>query len=160
MVDREQLSKEFIQKNLNLKASELYNQAKALGIAPRKTTFLKLVREGKNLPEPTIAKKERSIPIKHRTIKQKASIKARKPAKPKVKPSVKKKTIQLKLPVKPLKIPFEQTKFGKMVKTTMDKHGLSEKKAIKRVRALLKIPQEDYNKLNQIDQDILTQYGY
>ena len=47
-----------------------------------------------------------------------------------------------------------------MAKTTQMKHRISEKNAIRRVRKLLKLPKDDYNKLNQIDQDILIQYGY
>lgn len=141
MVDRKQLSKEFIQKNPNLSATEALNQAKDLNISIRKTEFLKLVREIRKLPEPTKAKREKSIPKKFIKVKPK-------PAKP-----VKRKpTIQIKLPVKK---PFKKTKFGKIVKRMEKTHGISEKKAIERARALLKIPRTDFGKLNQKDVNII-----
>lgn len=150
MVDREQLSKEFILKNPNLSANESYNQAKDLNIAIRKTNYLKLVREARNIKEPSIAKREASIPVKHRTTKQKASIKARVRA-IKVKPTPKRKTKQLKLP----KLDFEQTKFGKIVRDLQKVRNITEKKAIIHARKLLKIDKSDYNKINQKDVQIL-----
>lgn len=69
-----------------------------------------------------------------------------------------------KIPVKPIKpkkkVPFEKTKFGKIVKEIQKKHKISEYKAIKRTRALLKIPKRDYRKLNRKDKDVLIQFGY
>lgn len=151
MVDRKQLSKEFILKNPNLSATEAYNQAKALNISIRKTDFLKDYREANNLPEPSLAKKEASIPTKHRTAKQKASIQKRVKV-AKAKPTPKRKVRQLKLPVK---IPFDQTKFGKIVRDLQRVHGITEKKAIIHARRLLKIDKSDYNKINQKDVQIL-----
>lgn len=151
MVDKKQLSREFILKNPNLSATEALSQAKALGISIRKTDFLKEYREANNLPEPSLAKREASIPVKHRTVKQKASIKARVRA-VKVKPTPKRKPRQLKLPTK---IPFEQTKFGKIVRDLQKVRNITEKKAIIHARKLLKIDKADYNKINQKDVQIL-----
>lgn len=148
MTDNKDLVKEFILKNPNLSGNASYKETKDLGFSIRKSEHFKIYRESKNLPEPSLAKKEASIPIKYRTAEQKVRVKKR---------AVQKK---LPLPPKPPKIPFEQTKFGKIVKTIMDKHGLSEQDAIERARALLKIPKDDFDLLDQIDQDILIQYGY
>lgn len=143
MVDKKILIKEFIQKNPSLNASETYSRIKGTPLGIRKTIFLGIFRKERKLPEPTIAKREKSIPIKFRPTKKK--------------PSVKKPTKQLKLPVK---IEFKDTKFGKITKTIQDKHKISEQNAIERARALLKIPRMDFNKLNEIDKDILIQFGY
>lgn len=50
--------------------------------------------------------------------------------------------------------------FDKMVIDIKTKHGISEGKAIIRVRALLKVPNKDIRKLMRIDRDVLTHYGY
>ncbi len=134
--------KEFIKSNPNLSGNDILDKLKSKGLGIRRSDFYKIRREVKNLPEPTKAKREASIPIKHR--------KPTKISKPSAKP-----TIQKKLP-----IPFEKTKFGKMTKSLQKKHGISEKNAIRRLRKLLKIPKVDYFGLNQLDFDILTQYGY
>lgn len=153
MVDKKILIKEFIQKNPSLNASDTLRELQLLGLGMRKTNFLKLFRETRKLPEPTIAKREKSIPIKFRPTKRKPSVK-----KPSIKkPSIKKPTKQLKLPVK---IEFKDTKFGKITKSVQDKHKISEANAIVRARALLKIPRMDFDKLNEIDKDILIQFGY
>ncbi len=151
MVDREQLNKELILKNPNLSGNEIYEKAKGLGFGIRKTKFYKILREGRNLPEPSKVKKEISTPIKHRTPTQKASIKARVRA-TKLKPTPKRKPRQLKLPIK---IPFEKTKFGKIVRDLIIVHGISEKKAIIHARILLKIDKSDYHKINRKDVQIL-----
>lgn len=151
MVDRKQLNKELILKNPNLSGNEIYEKSKALGFGIRKTEFYKLHREGKNLPEPSKAKKELSTPIKHRTTKQKASIQARVRA-TKQKPTPKRKTRQLKLPTK---IDFDKTKFGRIVRKLQKEHNISEKKAIIHARILLKIDKSDYHLINQKDVQIL-----
>lgn len=140
MVDKKELRKELILNNPNDSTSELLDKAKALKISNRRTDFLAEVRTIRKLSEPSKVKKERSVPIKYRKVKI---------AKPKP-----------KIKIKPAKIPFEQTKFGKMVKTVQTKFNVDEKNAIIYTRKILKIPKTDYNKLNQIDRDILIQYGY
>lgn len=153
MTDKKLLIKELILKNPNLSSTKIYTKIKGTPLGIRKTDCLKIYRETKSLPEPNIAKREASIPVKYRTVSQKRKIAIRQKAKPK--PKVK------RIPkVKPVKIPYEQTKFGKMAKTTQNKHKISEKNAIRRTRKLLKIPRKDYHRLNQIDRDILIQYGY
>lgn len=133
MRDKKELLKELTLNNPNLSATNLIDIAKQNAFSYRKTEMLKTIRETKGLSEPSQTKREKSVPIKYRT----------KPPKPKKK-----------------RIPFEKTKFGKMTKTLQNKHNISEKNAIERLRKLLKIPRLDYDKLNQIDYDILTQYGY
>jgi len=147
MTDKKVLRKELILKYPNDSTNELLDKAKNQNISNRRTEFLAEVREIRKLPEPNLAKKEGSIPIKHRTTIQKQRIQKRAKRKAKIK-------------TKPARIPFEQTKFGKMTKSVKTKHRISEKNAIRRVRKLLKLPKKDYLKLNQIDRDILIQYGY
>jgi len=69
MPDKKELIKEVILNNPNLSGNETYQLAKKKGIGIRKTDHFALVREVRDLPEPTIEKRERSIPIKHRIIK-------------------------------------------------------------------------------------------
>jgi len=147
MTDKKILIKEFILKNPNLSGNAIYTKTKGTPLAIRKTDFYKIFRESKNLPEPDIAKRESSIPIKHRTTIQKQRIQKRVKRISKVK-------------VKTARIPFEKTKFGKMVKTAQTKFKVNEKDAIIYTRKILKLPKEDYHRLNQIDRDILIQYGY
>ena len=71
MDDNIKLNRELILKNPNLSANQLYNKSKSLGIGFRKTNFFGLVREVRDLPEPSIEKKERSIPIIYRDVKPK-----------------------------------------------------------------------------------------
>lgn len=138
MTDKEKVIKEIILKNPNLSGNKIYEITKAKGVGIRKTDFYKLFRETKNLPEPSITKREQSIPIKYKV------------AKPKVaKPKIAKTKVQKKI------IPFAETKFGKITKGLQDGHRISEKKAIIRARALLKIPRTDYDKLDEIDVQIL-----
>jgi len=122
---------DYIEANPNLSGSKVLEYAKDNGFGIRKQEFYKLYRDYKKLPEPTKEKKQKSIPIKYR-----------------VKPS------------KKVKIPFEKTKFGKIVKDIEKIHGISERKAIERTRALLKIPKKDYIKLNKKDVLVLSQHGY
>jgi len=140
MTDKKELVKDFIQNRPNLSGNKIYEQIKGKEFSIRKTDFYTLLREIRNLPEPTIQKREKSVPIKYK-------IKPIKPKKP-------------KKVIKPIEIPFEQTKFGQITKNIQKTHGISERNAIIRVRALLKIPKRDYQKLNRKDRDILTQYGY
>lgn len=158
MVDKKVLLKELILNNPSLSANEIYNRTKGTPLGMRKTNVLKIIREVRNIPEPTKAKKEKSTPIKFRPSVKKPTIK--KPTKPKVskpKPSVKKPTKpkptkQLKLPVV---VEFKDTKFGKIVRDLQKGHGISEKKAIIHARKLLKIPRTDYDKINERDVQIL-----
>jgi hypothetical protein len=129
MTDNIDLNKTLIRNNPNISGSKLYEKSKHSGIGIRKTDFYTLLREVRNLPEPSIQKKEKATPIKYR-----------------------KKGTGSK---KPPKLPFEQTKFGKIVKKLEKAHGISEKRAIERARALLKIPKKDYRKLNRKDTQIL-----
>jgi len=140
MTDKKELVKDFIQNRENLSGNEIYQQIKGKPFSIRKTDFYALLRKVRNLPKPTIQKREKSVPIKYK-------IKPIKPKKP-------------KKVIKPIEIPFEQTKFGQMTKSIQKTHGISERNAVIRVRALLKIPKRDYRKLNTKDRDILTQYGY
>lgn len=71
MTDKIKLNKELIQNNPNKSGNELYIESKAKGLGIRKTNFLGLVREVRNLPEPSVEKREKSIPIKHRIVKPK-----------------------------------------------------------------------------------------
>lgn len=124
--------RDLIKNNPSKTATELYNEAKTNKFGIRKTDFLKEVREIRSLPEPTYEKRVKSIPVKYKT--------------PITVKKIKKK------------IPFEKTKFGKIVKALEKKHGISEKKATERARALLKIPKKDYKYLNRKDVEILTYY--
>ena len=145
--------KEFIKNNPSLNSNESLDEVKLLGLGIRRQDFQTLFRKEKSLPQPTKAKREASIPIKFRKVKPKIT-------KPKItKPKITKPTIQLKLPIIP-KIPFEETKFGKIVKDIENIHNISEKKAIERTRVLLKIPREDFRRLNQKDLFVLEQHGY
>ena len=134
MPSKEQKIREFIRNNPSLSGNKTLNELKKVGLGIRKTVFLEIFRKEKSLPQPTKAKREASIPIKFR----------------KVKPKISKPTIQLKIPIIP-KIPFEQTKFGKIVKRMENTHNISERRAIERARALLKIPRSDFIKLNRKD---------
>lgn len=141
MPDKKELIKEFILKNPNLSGNQIYTKTKGTPLAIRKTDFYKIFRETKNLPEPSITKRERSIPIKYK-VKPIAKPKVKIKPKPKVKP-------------KPPKIPFEQTKFGKITKSLQKAHNITEKRAIIHARKILKIPRKDYGKMNQKDVQIL-----
>lgn len=69
MVDNRELVKEVILNNPNLSGNQIYEITKKKGISIRKTEHFALVREIRNLPEPSKEKIERSIPIKYRVIK-------------------------------------------------------------------------------------------
>jgi len=127
---------DYIEANPNLSGLKVLEYAKDNGFGIRKQEFYKLYRDYKKLPEPTKEKKLKSTPIKYRVIPSKVS----KPKK--------------------VKIPFEKTKFGKIAKDIEKIHGISERNAIERTRALLKIPKKDYKKLNKKDVLVLSQYGY
>lgn len=71
MTDKIELNKELIQNNPTKSGNELYQDSKSKGLGIRKTNFLGLVREVRNLPEPSVEKREQSIPIKHRIVKPK-----------------------------------------------------------------------------------------
>lgn len=144
MIDKPKVIKEIILKNPNLSGNEIYNETKAKGVGIRKTDFYKLLRKIRNLSEPSITKREKSVPTKYKI-------------KPTAKPKVK---VRAKPKAKPKAIPFEKTKFGKMVKTVQTVFNVDEKNAINYTRKVLKIPKIDYDKLDQVDKDILNQYGY
>lgn len=132
MSDEYKPLKEFISKYPKESGNWIYQESKKAGLGIRKQNFYGVLREVRNLPEPTIQKRKASIPIKYKI----------KPTKPKVK-------------VKPSKIPFEKTKFGKIVGKLEKAHNISEEKAIKHARKILKIPKSDYRKMNQKDVQIL-----
>lgn len=73
MTDKIELNKELIQNNPTKSGNELYQESKLKGLGIRKTNFLGLVREVRNLPEPSVEKREQSIPIKHRDVSIKPS---------------------------------------------------------------------------------------
>jgi len=138
MTDKNVLVKDFIENRPNLSGNKIYNEIKGKPFSLRKTDFYSLLREIRNLAEPTIQKREKSVPTKYK-------IKPIKPTKP-------------TKPTKLLEIPFEQTKFGKMVDTVKKAHNISEKKAIIHTRKILKIPNKDRFRINKKDQYILSQY--
>ena len=166
MRDKKQSIKELTLNNPNLSTNSLIEIAKKEGFSIRKTDFLKVVRETRNLPEPSQIKREKSVPIKYRITKEKPTKEKPTKEKPtKEKPTkekpIKEKPIKEKpIKEKPTKIPYEETKFGKMAKDVQNRHRISERNAIERTRLLLKLPKDDYDKLNEIDYDILTEYGY
>ena len=151
MRDKKQSIKELTLNNPNLSTNSLIEIAKKEGFSIRKTDFLKVVRETRNLPEPSQIKREKSVPIKYRITKEKPT---------KEKPTKEKPIKEKPIKEKPTKIPYEETKFGKMAKDVQNRHRISERNAIERTRLLLKLPKDDYDKLNEIDYDILTEYGY
>jgi len=61
--------KEFILKYPKESGNWIYQESKKAGLGIRKTDFYGVLREVRDLPEPTIEKREKSIPIKHRVIK-------------------------------------------------------------------------------------------
>ena len=73
MTDKIELNKELIQNNPTKSGNELYQESKSKGLGIRKTNFLGLVREVRNLPEPSLEKRKQSIPIKHRVVSIKPS---------------------------------------------------------------------------------------
>ena len=54
-----------------------------------------------------------------------------------------------------VKIPFDQTKFGKITRLLQMAHKISESHAIIHARKILKIDKRDYHKMNQKDVQIL-----
>lgn len=64
--DRLNKNSHLILSNPNLNASKLYEKSKSSGIGMRKTDFLKLVRDLRNLPEKTTQEKEKYIPTKYK----------------------------------------------------------------------------------------------
>jgi len=71
MKDKKELIKEVILNNPSLSGNKIYEITKKKGIGIKKTDYYSLFRETRSLPEPTIEKRERSIPIKYRVIKPK-----------------------------------------------------------------------------------------
>jgi len=69
MKDKKELIKEIILKNPNLSGNKIYEITKKKGIGIRKSDYYSLFRETRKLSEPTIEKREKSIPIKYRVIK-------------------------------------------------------------------------------------------
>ena len=65
-IDRQEKCKELIKNNPNLSGNKIYEQSKKKGFGIQKSKFYELIREVRDLPEPTIEKKERSIPIKYK----------------------------------------------------------------------------------------------
>ena len=71
MKDKKELIKEVILNNPNLSGNKIYEITKKKGIGIRKKDYYSLFRETRELPEPIIEKREKSIPIKYRVIKPK-----------------------------------------------------------------------------------------
>lgn len=130
MTDENKLLKEFILKHPSKSGNWIYQESKKVGLGIRKQNFYGVLREVRKLPEPTIQKREKSIPIRYR-IKPSAIVKVK------------------------VKIPFEQTKFGKITRLLQMSHKISESHAIIHARKILKISKRDYHKLNQKDVQIL-----
>ena len=141
MTDKNKLVKEFIQNRPNLSGNKIYQELKGKPFSIRKTDYYTLLREVRNLKESTIQKRESSVSIKY-----------------KIKPTKPKKAKKVSKPSKPIEIPFDDTKFGKIVKSVKKTHNISEKKAIIHTRKILKIPNKDRHKINQKDQYILSQF--
>ena len=177
MPDKKESIKEFILNNPSESGNWIYQEAKKVGLGIRKTNFLAIVREVRNLSKVSTEKKAKSIPIKYRSTETKIKIleyevrdlSRKTPSietKTKIRESVKEITkLERKVKPKPkakpkVKIPYEKTKFGKMAKTFQTKLNISEQNAIEHTRKMLKIPKTDYDLLNQKDYDILTHYGY
>ncbi len=169
MTQNIKLIEELIKKNPNLSGNKIYEESKTLKIGIRKTNFYSILRKVRKLPEPSKAKKQQSIPTKflpapakviRQRLKQKAKLAKQKAKsiKPKVISKPKPKQIVLPIKPKPKKVSFDKTKFGKAVKDLQKKHGISEKRAIERARALFKIPKRDFRKLNKVDRNVLLQY--
>lgn len=156
MVSKEQKIKEikeFIKDNPTLNSNQTLKEVQLKGLGIRKQEFQELFRETKKIPEPTLVKREASIPIKFKTTKIKTEIKIKAKERTKLR-------IEPKPTPKKERIPFEKTKFGKMTKTTQTTFSISEKKAIIIVRKLLKIPKKDFGNLNKKSKFILTEHGY
>ena len=146
MTDKKELIKELIQKNPNLSGNEIYSNIKGTSLGIRRQSFQEIFRETKNLPEPTIKKREASIPKIYKTPKTISAIKVK----------AKERTIERIQPIKKKeRIPFEKTKFGKITKDLQKAHRISEKKAIIHARKILKIDKSDYHKINKKDVQIL-----
>ena len=133
MTDKKKLNKELILKYPNLSGNKIYQKSNAKGIGIRKTEFYDLLRKVRKLPEPSIQKRIKSIPKKYKTKPRKIAI-----------PD----------------IPFEQTRFGRIVKDIQKKRNISEQKAIEHTRFLLKVSKRDYILLNKKDVMVLSHYGY
>ena len=69
MTDKEKPLKEFILKHPKESGNWIYQKSKKVGLGIRKQNFYGVLREVRDLPEPTIEKREKSIPIKHRIVK-------------------------------------------------------------------------------------------
>lgn len=65
--DKINKNKYLILSNPNESANKLYNKSKSLGLGMRKTDFLKLVRDLRNIPEKTQQEKEKHVPTKYKT---------------------------------------------------------------------------------------------
>lgn len=66
MNDKKELVKEFIQNRPNLSGNKIYKKLKEKEFSIRKSDFYSLLREVRNLPEPSLEKREKSVPIKYR----------------------------------------------------------------------------------------------
>ena len=65
-IDRQEKCKELIKNNPTLSGNKIYEQSKKKGFGIQKSKFYELLREVRDLPEPTEEKKEKSIPIKYK----------------------------------------------------------------------------------------------
>ena len=157
MTDKKELIKELIQKNPNLSGNEIYSNIKGTVLGIRRQTFQEIFRETKNLPEPTIKKREASIPKIFKTPKTVSAIKVKAKERTVERAKVEVKPTEVIEPIKKKKesIPFEKTKFGKITKDLQKAHRISEKKAIIHARKILKIDKSDYDKINKKDVQIL-----
>lgn len=63
---KEQKIVDLINKNPNLSGNKIYQESKKKGFGIRKGDFYDLFRETKKLPEPTLEKRTKAIPIKYK----------------------------------------------------------------------------------------------
>lgn len=88
--DKEKKLIEYIKKNPTKSGNQIYKETQKKGISVRKTYFYDILREVRNLPEPSQAKRKKSIPLKYK---------------------VKKPTPRIKIPRK-VGIPRKKEKYG------------------------------------------------
>lgn len=66
MVDKKEKCKKLIKDNPKLSGNKILEKAKKQNFGIQKSKFYELLREVRDLPEPTQEKKEKSIPIKYK----------------------------------------------------------------------------------------------
>jgi len=140
MSERVEKNKILIRKNPHLTGNQLYLLARKEGYGIKKQTFYEVYRDltslgfTKSSTPDQVAKREK---LERIVAQRKISKKL-----PGIKPKSKSNT------------------FDSIKKDLMKRHGISEKQAIGRARGLLKVRKIDYKRLDKVDRDVLTSYGY